>query len=364
MTDLSNTSALSRTTRPLPVSWYFDPAIYALEQAHMFAPGPHYMGHELMVPKLGDYHVLPWTNNAKALIRNARGVELISNVCRHRQALMLSGAGNTQNIVCPLHRWTYNLEGDLLGAPQFAEQPCARLDTTPLQNWNGLLFSGGDLARDFASLKVTDQFDFSGYVFDRATVQDYNFNWKTFIEVYLEDYHVQPYHPGLSNFVDCSQLEWQFDDRHSVQIVGVNNGFAKSGTPVYRRWQDQVLGQAEAPRQGAIWMLYFPNLMLEWYPNVLIVSLLIPQGPEKCTNVVEFYYPEEIALFEREFVEAEQHAYAETAVEDDDICLRMHEGRKALYLQGLEDAGPYQSPLEDGLLHFHEYVRRSLDLAP
>ena len=51
--------------------------------------------------------------------------------------------------------------------------------------------------------------------------------------------------------------------------------------------------------------------------------MCIPRGPQKTTNVVEFYYPEEIALFEREFVEAERAAYMETAREDDEIAERM-----------------------------------------
>ena len=66
------------------------------------------------------------------------------------------------------------------------------------------------------------------------------------------------------------------------------------------------------------------------------------------------------ALFEREFVEAEQAAYWETAIEDDEIALRMDRGRKALLLQGMNQSGPYQSPMEDGMLHFHEYLRREL----
>src|SRR5437870_1310062 len=37
---------------------------------------------------------------------------------------MLKGRGNAENIVCPLHRWTYDLKGALLGAPHFDEQPC------------------------------------------------------------------------------------------------------------------------------------------------------------------------------------------------------------------------------------------------
>ena len=66
--------------------------------------------------------------------------------------------------------------------------------------------------------------------------------------------------------------------------------------------------------------------MIEWYPNSLVVSSIVPTGPLTCSNVIEFYYPEEIVLFEREYVEAEQAAYKETAVEDEDICQRMEDG--------------------------------------
>ena len=69
------------------------------------------------------------------LVRNQDGIELLSNVCRHRQAKMLSGRGSTSNIVCPLHRWTYNLKGELIGAPHFGETPCLNLSGTPLQNY-------------------------------------------------------------------------------------------------------------------------------------------------------------------------------------------------------------------------------------
>ena len=43
---------------PLPVSWYFDPAIFALEKKLLFAAGANYIGHELMVPNVGDYYTL------------------------------------------------------------------------------------------------------------------------------------------------------------------------------------------------------------------------------------------------------------------------------------------------------------------
>ena len=94
--------------------------------------------------------------------------------------------------------------------------------------------------------------------------------------------------------------------------------------------------------------------------SVLIVSTLLPRSPVLTTNVVEYYYPEEIVLFEREFVEAEHAAYLETAHEDDLIALRMDRGRRALYERGVNEVGPYQSPMEDGMMQFHEYLRRNL----
>ena len=364
MSDLpSHHRQLTRSSPQLPVAWYFDQEMFDLEQRVLFANGPRYVGHEQMIPEVGDYHTLEWADSAKMLVRNASGIELLSNVCRHRQAIMLSGRGNTRNIVCPLHRWTYDLSGTLLGAPHFPENPCVTLGRTPLTRWNGLLFSGKrDVAGDLAGLGATAEFEFSGYMFDRAVVTEYQHNWKTFIEVYLEDYHVAPYHPGLGGFVSCDDLQWEFGDSYSVQTVGVNSGLAKPGTPVYANWQDAVrrFGGDKHPRQGAIWMLYYPNVMLEWYPHVLVVSTLIPRGPQHTTNIVEFYYPEEAVLFERDLVEAEQAAYQETAAEDDDIARRMDRGRRALYEAGEDDAGPYQSPMEDGMMHFHEYMRRML----
>ena len=43
-----------------------------------------------------------------------------------------------------------------------------------------------------------------------------------------------------------------------------------------------------------------------------------------------------------------------------EIIQRMTQGRRALAQQGLHEVGPYQSPLEDGMRHFHEFVRREI----
>ncbi|GKT15327.1 aromatic ring-hydroxylating dioxygenase subunit alpha [Acidovorax sp. SUPP2522] len=377
MSDLS--LQLQQAASQLPVSSYFDEALFQRELETIFQRGPRYVGHQLSVPDAGDYYALPQEGEGRALVRNAQGgVELISNVCRHRQAVMLKGRGTLQghgkghaggNIVCPLHRWTYSPGGQLLGAPHFAQDPCLNLNNYGLREWNGLLFedNGRDIGADLAGMGPRAELSFDGFSLDRVEMHECNYNWKTFIEVYLEDYHVGPFHPGLGNFVTCEDLSWEFQKHYSVQTVGVASTFGKPGSDVYRQWHDVLLRYREGklPERGAIWLTYYPHIMVEWYPHVLTVSTLHPVSPTKTMNMVEFYYPEEITAFEREFVEAQQAAYMETCIEDDEIGERMDAGRRALYERGDNEVGPYQSPMEDGMQHFHEWYRAAMgDAAP
>ncbi|WP_137896782.1 aromatic ring-hydroxylating dioxygenase subunit alpha [Ramlibacter sp. 2FC] len=373
MSDLS--LQLQQAASQLPVSSYFDEALHQRELKLLFQRGPRYVGHQLAVPEMGDYHALPQEGGGRALVRTPQGVELISNVCRHRQAVMLKGRGSLHaeqkgsaggNIVCPLHRWTYSPQGQLLGAPHFAHDPCLDLNNYKLREWNGLLFedNGRDIGADLAHMGPRAELDFSGYALDRVELHECNYNWKTFIEVYLEDYHVGPFHPGLGQFVTCDDLRWEFKPEYSVQTVGVANRLGRAGSPVYQRWHEQLLKYrgGEPPKFGAIWLTYYPHIMVEWYPHVLTVSTLHPMGPQKTLNMVEFYYPEEIVAFEREFVEAQQAAYMETCIEDDEIAERMDAGRRALMARGDNEVGPYQSPMEDGMQHFHEWYRQAMGL--
>ena len=378
MTDVGRMAHLAPASSQLPPSYYFDQQVLAQEKSLIFERSSIYVGHEKSVPEVGDWRALAQDRNARILVNGKRGIELLSNVCRHRQALMLGGAtGNVAgpvnlsgslsatggNIVCPLHRWTYDDSGKLIGAPHFERQPCANLKRWPLGNCHGLLFEGPrDPAQDIGHLFSRPEFDFSDYVLDHVEVHQCNYNWKTFIEVYLEDYHVEPFHPGLGHFVTCSDLQWDMASTYSVQRVGVHRALSQPGSAAYKTWHEKLLEfrGGQAPDFGAVWVTYYPTHMIEVYPHVLVLSTLYPVSPQETVNVVEFYYPEEIAAFDREFVQAQQAAYMETAVEDDEIAERMDAGRLALMKRGDVEVGPYQSPMEDGMQHFHEWYRRIL----
>ncbi|MGO4307713.1 aromatic ring-hydroxylating oxygenase subunit alpha [Cupriavidus sp. RAF12] len=375
MSDLSELTHFETEALQLPVASYCDDEVFALEMERIFAHSSLYVGHEKMVPDLGDWRALGHEDNGRVLVRNGNGVELISNVCRHRQALMLGQfgpdapkggncSGNLReragNIVCPLHGWTYDSNGQLVGAPQFPEKPCRNLDRFPLQNVNGFLFEGKrDAGADLRGLFDRPELDFGDYVLDHVEMHRCDCNWKTFVEIYNDDYHIGPFHPGLGRYVHSEGLSWEYGDWYSVQRINVHPTLEIAGTETYRAWHERLLayGAGEVPSFGAIWATYYPTHMIEVFPYALVVSTLYPKSVHETMNVIEFYYPEELAAFDRELVEAHRAAYMETAIEDDEIAERVDAGRRVLYRSGKSDAGPYQSPLEDGMRHFHGWYR-------
>ena len=180
MSDLSiSLEALAGSRSQLPVNAYFSDALFRQEQARLFATGPRYVGHALAVPELGDFHTLAHEGHGRALVHGADGVALVSNVCRHRQAVMLQGRGNTRgHIVCPLHRWTYGLDGKLVGAPHFSQDPCLDLRRWPTRTWNGLVFedNGRDIGADLADLGPRADLDFAGFVLDKVELHQCDYN--------------------------------------------------------------------------------------------------------------------------------------------------------------------------------------------
>jgi hypothetical protein len=111
MSDLSPAlNALRRSHTQLPVSVYFDESLHKQELERIFQSGPRYLGHALSGHR-ADLERLPPPPGRHA--------------ARPRQ--------HRHNIVCPLHRWTYDLKGELIGAPHFADDPCLNLNNYAVQ---------------------------------------------------------------------------------------------------------------------------------------------------------------------------------------------------------------------------------------
>ncbi len=344
------------------IKTYIEDDSARVELEHGQKYGLDYVGHKLMVPQKDDYYVLP--NNGNRYILFNAGDEkfyLISNICTHRQSILVEGKGKLKNITCRLHCWTFNTDGKHTGSPFFTEEPKnVDLETITLYEWNGLLFKNRIPDFDLKKLDLDEYFNFSGYKYISTESERYEFNWKIFMEIYLENYHVFSMHPGLRKYVNPRDLEWLVGDDYSVQKVGMGKDLTNGKTEVYKQWQDVLMEQfgGSLPKYGAIWGLIYPNIMLEWYPHVIVVSTVIPDGAKACVNHVEFYYNEEVYNSNPEYFTKEMNAYMETAREDNEACLLLQKGREALYLNGEEKFGPIEPFLEKGVSEFYNFLAR------
>ena len=348
----------------LPISWYFDPHVLEIERRELFAAGPTYAGHVSLARNDGDYVALGGQQTGKLLVRQNGIMQLVSNICRHRQAHMLCGAGHVKRIVCPVHNWAYDLNGMQVAAPHFENNPRHDLDCEALTEWNGMLFAGPrDIRRELSSLDGWTELSTTDYVLERIDEEEHDLNWKVFLEVYLEDYHISACHPGFRAMVDSADLRGALQavggERFFCEQVNVRWPLPPAGSPKFAEFQTilmDVLG-GRRPPFAAIWMCLFPGQLVEWYPFTMIVTTYTPLTPTRTRLRSEYYFDRQIAETRRDFVESGLAVLDEVTGEDQAACELLQRGRNSLYANGENAQGPYQLPMEQGLRRFHDCLR-------
>lgn len=348
----------------LPISWYFDPDILEIERHHLFGAGPTYAGHTSLVPNDGDYVTLGGQQLGKVLVRTSGQPHLLSNSCRHRQAQMICGSGHLKNIVCPVHNWAYNLDGRQVAAPHFDKNPCLDLERTELAEWNGLLFAGPrDVRRELATLNGWTELASQDYVLERIDEEEHDLNWKVFLEVYLEDYHISAVHPGFRAFVDPADLRGAFQavggDRFFCEQVHVRWPLPPAATPKFAAYQNALMEvlAGRRPPFAAIWMCLFAGQLVEYYPYTMVATTYTPLTPTRTRLRSEYYFDRVIAETRRDYVETGLAVLDEVTGEDHSAAVKLHAGRRALYDRAENLQGPYQMPMEQGLRRFHDCLR-------
>jgi choline monooxygenase len=348
----------------LPVSWYFDPEILEMERRELFGAGPTYAAHVSQLKNDGDYTVLGGQQQGRVAVRHEGRVQLLSNICRHRQAELLSGCGHAKNIVCPIHNWAYDLDGCQLAAPHFRENPGLDLDRAELIEWNGLLFEGPrDIRQQLAPLASWTELSTSDYVLERIDEEEHDLNWKAFLDVYLEDYHIGVVHPGFRAMVDPTDLRAALNsvggDRFFCEQVNVRWPLPPAGTPKFHEYYKVLLDvlNGRRPPFAAIWLCLFPGQLVEWYPFTMVVTTYTPLSPTRTRLRSEYYFDREIAETRRDYVETGLAVLDEVTGEDHMAAQTFQNGRNALWQRGESAQGPYQMPMEQGLRRFHDCLR-------
>lgn len=355
------------TGRPLPASWYVDPAILARERETLLATGPRCVGHTAEAPTRGSWAPVGPDGDRLLVQRPDGGFGLLSNVCLHRGARMVEQRGRGKGIVCPHHRWTYEPDGRLCRAThlQGVEGALPAWDVT---TWRGFAFTdGAELVSALGALDGWFDEDEAGYVPARVDDEVQEANWKLPLEVFLDNYHVEAIHPGFRRFVDREDVRFHHSARGGTgfSAKAVRTTGARAATPAFAAWQEAILEVTRGvlPRIAAFWLFVAPNAMIEWYPFTWVVTTYHPLTPTR-TRLHSRFYLREDASATPGFADAAFAALDEVQAEDDALILALQAGRAAQQRRAEVLRGDYHPTLEDEVARFHAWAAAGVEGRP
>ena len=358
--------------RALPAWTYSHPEMTRLEQERILKPSWQIVCHVNSIPNPGDYTAVELGSDSVVAVRTSQGtIRTFHNVCRHRGARILDGAGNCPGaITCPYHGWSYKLSGELIGMPvresfpgldraQFALKPVTSqvmfgfvfvsLAGTPPpleQVW-------GSCAAEFAPHRFEDMVPLGPLY-----TEHWDCDWKIAMDNYLESYHVPIGHPGLFRMFTPD-----YEDQLNLP-TGVARGISWFRERLSPRWSErmyqQLVGKVsedlpEAHRRRWSFYSMLPNLGIDVFPDQMDFFQVLPRGPGKCViRGQSFAHPDD-----RREMKIVRYLSArinrQVQREDEFLCRRVQQGlASASY-----EPGPL-SRLENCMLEFHDLLREKI----
>jgi choline monooxygenase len=273
--------------------WYNDPRILELESRIVFSRSWQATARSDQLRQPGHYVTSELGSEPIVIVRGTNGVlRGFYNVCRHHAAaVMTQSEGTAQNLRCPYHGWTYNLEGALIFTPEFGgvesfDRTAHGLVPIQVAVWSGWVFakleSGDPSLEDFLGKDLIERFERLNVErlrwFERRNYT-LTCNWKVFVDNYLDGgYHVPHLHRGLNSVLDYTNYTVETGERFCLQSSPMVSHSAK--------------GDASELRRGerAFYYWIYPNLMINIYAGVVDTNLVIPRGVDRTEVIFDYYF--------------------------------------------------------------------------
>src|SRR5882724_567687 len=101
---------------PLQRDFYAAPEVFDTDLARIFHRHWIFAGYVFQVSRPGDFFTYKVGSESIIVVRDRDGaIRAFHNVCRHRGSrICKTEQGNAHRLVCPYHRWTYELDGSLV----------------------------------------------------------------------------------------------------------------------------------------------------------------------------------------------------------------------------------------------------------
>ena len=224
------------------------------------------------------------------------------------------------------------------------------------EEWFNLIFvnldpNAGPLRESLGELpKQAEKFDFPSMKLFQRRTYDMKCNWKTYVDNYLEGYHLPSVHPGLNRELDYNAYTVEPYPRHVRQFSPIRGAQAGDATP--RRYQEV----REDLTTDYFWA--FPNWMLNSYPDNVSLNIVLPVDAERSLAIFEWYLPE------KDLSSAAAKASVEFSdqiqIEDVAICEIV---QKNLHSRSYE-RGRYSVKQEKGVHAFHRMYAEAMNSGP
>ena len=289
----------SNATQLLPTQAYYSEEWFAAERTQLFNKCWLFACPETEVSEPGDYVTLRFMDYGLFVIRDQAGeLRAFHNVCRHRGCEVLEDSGNTKNvIVCPYHRWAYQLDGQLRGLPD--EQECFEgieksqlsLHGAGVGVYAGMVFINPDPStNDFdewchglEAYAWPHRFDDDSMSYSGEIVYEMDCNWKVFYENAIDGYHLGYLHDNSLGKVYPDRNIWDAVGPHHLWY-STETGEKKTNTLLSVSSADgnqapRLHSDEQATYPGVV--MLFPLTILSPSPWGFYISILEPIGPEK-----------------------------------------------------------------------------------
>jgi choline monooxygenase len=345
----------------IPNTWYSNDDIYELERRTVFGGTWQIIGRSDQIREPGSFFTIELAGEPIVVIRDEQGaLGAFYNVCRHRAAQVINGPqGKVTKLRCRYHGWTYDLSGRLRGTPEFDGVADFRREDNGLvpisvAQWGPLVAvhlgkSSTSLEEQLSPLPQRT----AGFGLDRlrfAGRRDYKLacNWKIFVDNYLDGgYHINTVHPGLAGVIDYSQYRTEIAGQTSVQISPLKSGSSTN--------ESDGVAQVRTGDAAYYWWV-FPNFMMNLYQGVMDTNLVLPQGPDSCRVIMDFYFDQTEGPKAKQFIDQSIEVGHQIQLEDVGICEEVQRGLSSRSFS----TGRFSVKREAAGYYFHQLLARKL----
>jgi len=337
--------------RSVPSSWYRDPRVDALERRHVFGESWQLVARMDQLERPGDFVTADVAGEPILVLRDDGGeLRAFFNVCRHRAAcVMTEPQGNARRLRCRYHGWTYDLRGQLRGAPEFEGVEEFRREDNGLvpvavDRWGPLVFvhaGATPIPLQTWLAPLPERIGpLEGLKFFERREYTLACNWKVFVDNYLDGgYHVNSVHPALGSVLQYSEYRTECFERTSLQSSPLRDGADAA---------------ASATRKGdlARYGWAFPGVMVNAYQGVVDTNVVFPLGPDRCRVVIDFYFADLDGDRARELARQSVELGHRIQLEDLGICEDVQRGLASRSYR----TGRFSVRREVAIHHFHRLI--------